>query len=102
MFKLFVAGGSGFMSILTILLVLIFVAAWKAPAWVKELGKMAPIVGLFSMLLGLFTIFNFCTTDEVPFSVMSGGLKVALIPVMYSLIIYFISLIIRIVQKPRI
>ena len=102
MFKLFVAGGSGFMSILTILLVLIFVAAWKAPAWVKELGKMAPIVGLFSMLLGLFTIFNFCEADEVPFSVMSGGLKVALIPVMYSLIIYFISLIIRIVQRPRI
>lgn len=104
MFALFRAGGPVFMSILTLLLVLLFVAAWKAPAWVKELGKMAPVVGIFSMLLGFNQMFSYIidATDSVPFPVICGGMKVALIPMLYGLIIYFISLIIRITQKPRI
>ena len=31
-----------------------------------------------------------------------GGVKVALIPVVYGIIVYIISLIIRIVRKPKI
>ncbi len=34
-------------------------------------------------------------------SVISGGLKVTLISVLYGMIIYLVSLVIRIVQKPR-
>ena len=41
MFKMFVDGGPIFMSVLTVLLVALFFAAWKAPRWVKEIGKFA-------------------------------------------------------------
>ena len=37
MFKIFMQGGAGYMTILTILLVAIFFAAWKAPRWIKEI-----------------------------------------------------------------
>ena len=38
---LFVEGGYLGMSMITILLTLIFFAAWKAPAWVENIGKIA-------------------------------------------------------------
>ena len=41
MFKIFMQGGAGFMTILTVLLVAIFFAAWKAPRWIKEIGTFA-------------------------------------------------------------
>jgi len=34
--------------------------------------------------------------------VLCGGFKVCLIATLYGLIVYFISLIIRVIQKPRI
>ncbi len=39
---------------------------------------------------------------DVSPAVICGGLKVTLIATSYGLIVYFISLIIRIIQKPRI
>ncbi len=38
---------------------------------------------------------------EVSMAVLCGGLKVSLIPVLYGMIIYLISLLIRVLQKPR-
>ena len=45
MLQFFVQGGLAFMSILTVLLVAIFFAAWKAPRWVKEIGQIALFFG---------------------------------------------------------
>ena len=45
MFKLFMQGGAGYMTILTILLVALFFAAWKAPRWIKEIGAFALVFG---------------------------------------------------------
>ena len=39
---------------------------------------------------------------DVSLPVICGGLKVTLITTFYGLIVYFISLIIRVIQKPRI
>ena len=36
------------------------------------------------------------------FPIIGGGLQIAIIPLLYGLIIYFISLLIRLVQTPRI
>lgn len=103
MFKLFVAGGAGFMAFLTIILIAICLAAWKAPAWVAELGKMAIVVGFFAMMLGLTQVCGFIQqVGDVSLSVFCGGMKVAMIAPLYGFIIYFLSLIIRIIQKPRI
>ena len=113
MFRLFLEGGVWFMSILTILLVAIFFAAWKAPRWVKEIGSIALAFGFFSLLLGLRQMFDAFQEigsqketvtsmfDIVSPGVLYGGLKVAMIPVIYGVLIYIVSLIVCIVRKPK-
>ena len=102
MFTLFVEGGAGYMSIMTIILLALLLAAWKAPAWVKEIGIMGLVVGVFGALLGFYIGAKFMESRDVAQSVIWGGMKVIVIPLFYGLIIYFVSLIIRIIQKPRI
>lgn len=102
-FQLFAAGGYGPMSIITLLLIALFFAAWKAPAWVKEIGLAALAFGF------LFTITGFIQASEViqlagdiaP-AVIWGGVKVGLLPIAYGLIVYIVSLVIRVIKKPRI
>ena len=99
----FVEGGLGGMVIITLFLIALLIAAWKAPRWVKEIGIGALVLSIFWSLVGLF---NACDAiqmcgDASPI-IIAGGLKVCLIPVLYGLIVYFISLIIRVIQKPRI
>ena len=113
MFRLFLEGGPWFMSILTILLVAIFFAAWKAPRWVKEIGSIARAFGFFSLLLGLRQMFDALQEvgdsreavtsvfDLISPNVLFGGLKVAMIPVIYGIIIYIVSRIVSIIQKPK-
>ncbi|MBQ6175884.1 MAG: hypothetical protein IJK29_01660 [Bacteroidales bacterium] len=113
MFKFFLQGGVGFMTILTILLVSLFFAAWKAPAWVKEIGLFALIFGLMSPMFPLYRLFT--TLQEVAadrnditglFDLISPGVlfagKVIMIPVIYGMMIYLVSLVLRIVKKPRV
>ena len=99
----FVDGGLAGMIVITLLLIALFIAAWKAPRWVKEIGIGALVVSVFWSLLGfaqaLDTIQRF---GDVPFSVVCGGMKVCLISTFYGLIVHFISLVIRVIQKPRI
>lgn len=101
--RLYVEGGAGFMTIISIFLIILLIAAWKAPKWVKEIGIGALVVGVFATLLGLAQVFDAIQTfGDVPFSVFCGGLKVTLITTFYGLIVYFLSLILRVIQKPRI
>ena len=114
MFKLFMQGGAGFMTILTVLLVAIFFAAWKAPRWIKEIGSFALVFGFLTLLIGLYQMFvalqQVATDigegvtgvfDLISPGVLFGGLKIALIPVFYGIIIYLVSLVVRIIKKPR-
>ena len=101
--RLYVEGGAGFMTIISVLLILMLIAAWKAPKWVKEIGIGALVAGIFATLLGLVQIFDAIQMfGDISLSVICGGLKVAMIAVLYGLIVYFISLILRVIQKPRI
>ena len=102
MFRLFVAGGPWFMAILTILFAGICFAAWKAPRWVKEIGLFALAFGLFSSLLGLIQAFDYLETNiECSKAVIYAGMKVMLIPFAYGILIYLVSLVVRICQKPK-
>lgn len=113
MFKLFIAGGPFFMSVLTILLVAVFFAAWKAPRWVKEIGSFAMVFGFFSQLLGFLQMFSALEEvsinlkdvagifDLIAPSLFLAGMKVSFVPVLYGIIIYMIALIVHIIQKPR-
>lgn len=113
MFKLFIEGGAAFMSVLTILLIAVFFAAWKAPRWVKEIGIAALAVGVLSFLLGMSNVLDALAQigrqteqvngvfDLISPGVLYGGLKVGLIPVIYGVIIYIVSLVVIIILKPR-
>lgn len=103
MFKLFMEGGPVFMAILTAVLASVFFAAWKAPRWVKEIGMFALVFGLFSTFLGIIQVLGVMQQIEsIETGVLCGGIKVTLIPAVYGMIIYMISLVIRIAEKPRI
>ena len=103
MFNLFVEGGAIYMAILTLNLIALFLAAWKAPAWVKEIGKIAAVIGIIAFLIN-FTIGakSIAVVGDVAQSIIWSAFSMAMIPIAYGLIIYMISLIIRIIQKPRI
>lgn len=99
----FVEGGMGGMIVITIFLIGLFMAAWKAPKWVKEIGLGALVFAIFWTLRGLYQMFGAIQiVGDVPFSVICGGIRVAMIGTFYGLIVYFISLVIRVIQKPRI
>ena len=114
MFKLFIQGGAGIMTVLTVLLVAIFFAAWKAPRWIKEIGSFALVFGFLTLLIGLYQMFVALQQvamdigegvtgvfDLISPGVLFGGLKIALIPVFYGIIIYLISLVVQLIKKPR-
>ena len=97
------AGGPVFMAILTAVLAAMFFAAWKAPRWVKEIGAFALVFGVFSTFLGIIQMLGAVQQiGDIETDVLCGGMKVTLIPTVYGMIIYMISLIIRIAEKPRI
>ena len=103
MLHLFIEGGPLFMGLLTIELVFLLIAAWKAPAWVKEIGLMALITGILGTLIGMQQACDAIQrAGDISLGIMAGGMKVALITVVYGGLIYFASLIIRIIHKPRI
>ena len=61
------------------------------------------VLSIFLTGIGLFQIFGLMDQfgSEV-FPLIGGGLQIAIIPLLYGLIIYFVSLVIRLVQTPRI
>ena len=102
--ELFIEGGMFFMSILTLLLALLFLAAWKAPAWVRDIGVIALTFGFLSHLIGIFEALDDMIRcgGNLSITVIYAGYKVSLITVLYGLIIFIISRIIHICQTPRI
>ena len=100
----FMAGGWHFMALITLALICALFAAWKAPAWVKPLGKVAIAIGILSFLMGVQDMADCCANvgSEIPFSVYCSGFKIALIAPIYSIIVYVIITIADTVRRPRI
>ena len=72
--RLFVEGGAGYMTVISIFLILLLVAAWKAPKWVKEIGIGALVVSIFDTLLGLSQICDVIQmVGDVSPAVLCGG-----------------------------
>ena len=101
--NLFLEGGMLFMSILTILLALLFLAAWKAPAWVSDIGNIALVLGILFCGLGVYQACgDIQKAGDISTPVLCGGIKCTLISVLYGLAIYVVARIIKIFQTPRI
>ena len=100
----FMAGGWHFMALITLVLACALFAAWKAPAWVKPLGKVVIAIGVLSFLMGVQDMADCCAKvgSEIPFSVYCSGFKIALIAPIYSIIVYVIITIADTVRRPRI
>ena len=100
----FMAGGWHFMALITLVLACALFAAWKAPAWVKPLGKVAIAIGVLSFLMGVQDMAGECAKvgNLTPFSVYCSGFKIALIAPIYSIIVYVIITITDTVRRPRI
>jgi len=109
----FVMGGSLFMSILTILLVIIVavsvyfaaaIASGKASEkenfkqqlrYIKSLGLFTMITGILGQLIGLFSAFTAIeAAGDVSPAMLAGGLKISLITTLTGIVIYLISILI--------
>ncbi len=101
-FKLFVEGGAGWNSVLTLELVALLLAAWKAPSWVKEIGLLALMTGILGTVAGMFgAAESIYAAGGVAQALLWKGIQIALITTLYGMLIYIVSLVIRIIQKPR-
>ena len=101
MSHLFQLGGFIPMSVVSVLLIALLLAAWKAPGWVKEIGLIALSFGFLWITIGTIKS-GYTMQDEyllVSPNVVWSGLKCWLTPVAYSIIVYIISLVIRIFRK---
>lgn len=91
----------GVLAILTILLVLIFLSAWKAPRWVRPIGSIALGFCALSYLFGFFGgLYDISRASEISPAVMLGGLKLWQHMIYYGVFIYFVSHVINFIQKP--
>ena len=84
----------------------LFFVAWKAPAWVRETGLLALAAGwlwtLFEFMAMAKAIQEYALEPTEDAYIIWGAVPCALIPAAYGTIVYIISLIIRIVRKPKI
>ena len=108
----FIMGGSLFMSILTILLVIlvavvvyfaITIANGKASdkpnfrhqlKYVRSIGLFTMVTGILGQLIGLFSAFNAIeAVKDISPSILAGGLKISMITSLTGIFIYLISIV---------
>lgn len=103
LFQTFASANPAGIIVITLILIALFFVAWKAPAWVKETGLAGLAAGW------LWTIFEFMNmgraiVDNMPdvdSYIIWGAVPVGLMPAAYGIIVYIISLVIRIIRKPK-
>lgn len=93
--------------ILIFLIVGLCMAAWKAPRWVRPIGRLTMFVVAFNLIFGIMQICDcFQKMGGREFDWNNGYLGIGMKPVfgvaIIGVITYLISLFISIAQKPRI
>ena len=106
----FIMGGTEFMSVLTILFVIIVaVSVWYAISiatgkalekinfnhqlkYLKSIGLFTMIVGILGQFIGLFMAFSAIEqANDISPAIMAGGLKVSMITTLTGILFYLIS-----------
>lgn len=97
------AGGILPMGIMTILLIALFLAFWKARRCVKYIGfaalAAAVLLSLLDWIPAIGAIIE--ANGEVASTVIWAGLRHCLVLLAYGLIIYLVSLVLRLILKLR-
>ena len=102
LFQIFVQGSVGWMTLITLVLVGVLIAMWKAPNWVRELGKLGLAVGLLVWFIGFCQAFvDIMKAGDISMGVVCGGVKVGLITPMYGILVYLVSVVISMLQSSR-
>ncbi len=118
--ELYVSGGASYMHPISLVFIItlgiivfiiyrILVKKPVHPKWieaVKQLGGLGLALGVFGTLVGFFQMFGALeeTKELLPFQMIMGGTKVALINVLYGLLTFCFSLVAYILiklQKPN-
>ena len=103
MSQLFYDGGIFAMTVITVLFVALLIAAWKAPRWVREIGHLALA---FAGIMTLIPLHNAADAvmkaGDISPNLVWAGVKCLTAARIYGLIVYIVSLITRINQKPRV
>ena len=110
--KLFYEGGPVFMGILTGILIIMI--AWaiyhflpvlikkesdnskikSRLKYIKTIGAFALVTGFLGQLIGLYTMFDIMEWEtDISQPLVSGGLKVSMIPTTYGILIFLFSLL---------
>lgn len=99
----FIHSGRGSMCVITLFLIAVLVSAWKAPAWVRDFGFGAVIAALCWASVSLCQMFMVMEQyGALTANIYGGGFWRIMVPIIYSLLIYLLSILISIFQKPRI
>lgn len=102
MLDYFYSGGPLFMGLLSILFLLLIYSAIKNQSLIKGFGQLALACGVLGFLLGLFDAFKAVeASGAVAQNIWAGGLKNALLPALYGLIIYTTALLIDMFKNKR-
>ena len=99
LFQLYVEGSARWMTLVTLALVGVLIAAWKAPNWVKEIGLIGLALGILSSMVG---ISQACTAilkaGDIAPTVICGGIRVTFIAPLYGILVYLVSVVINMFQ----
>lgn len=103
LFRLFVEGSVGWMTLVTLVLVGVLIAIWKAPNWVKEIGLIGLALGILGSLAGCY---QGCTDIIIaggisPNILYPAVVKVIPITTLYGVMVYLFSVVVNMLQTPR-
>ncbi len=100
LWQLFLEGGWPYMTVITLLLLAVLFCAWKKPELVKLAGVAALAFGTFSVVLGFYQAADAIVYAKgIESYIIWGGVKVALLPGLYGMIVYMVSLVARAFRK---
>ena len=99
---LFVSNGIGLQALVTISLVGVLFAAWKAPRWVRKIGLTAPLIYVIAYLPGIIKACIDCLViGPISHTDIQIGAGIFIASLIYGLIIYLIAVVIDLVQTPN-
>ena len=91
------------MSFLTLLFIMVVIAANKRKHLVISLGLLAFVVGLLSSFLGIYSaIIVIEQMGNASPAIVAGGIKTALTTFIYGIFVFVVSIILDIVNKNKV
>ncbi len=99
---LFIVGGYWYMVSLTAILIILMIALFIAPKWIKEIGLIALTAGFLFQFIQVYPVIDLMQIyGDIDKTTLARGLKVSLYCPIYGLSIYLLSLIFRLTLKNR-